>query len=971
MTRGASPAKDAAHLARLYDSLATRVDALSGSNSRAATTAAAQDGEEQATLASDTAAVYALITALDRRSPRKALSAERLQGKLAAFPLFVRSALPLPLPLPATSSSSRSSAENGAQAQVRPSTGAQDEATSTAATATTRALVPVALSLHSARASLLLTLASLHAHQGALLERRNDASSIKRAISAFQSAAGALELAMRVVLNDEDDGERTQGERAAWRDGAMSKDHTFDDAARERWRELQDSAASGSSSTGAGGNKVEIESPDLFPESLDALRLLMLAQAQECYWAKAVMGAFMPLVSQPSTRLTWSTGARTDKLKNTTIAKLAVAVSALYTAADKAFTHASAHARRSWHFFRFPDVRPRSLDTNFLCRRAHGRHSREPQSIVNFVRVKKAHFAAAAHFRKSLDDLASNRYGEEISRLERAQASVQEAMGVLGRGKKALESSRAGEDGGGGAPSSFAWLFAGSGSSTKRKKTKAGVGDAVWSDLAVSFARQSTASDARTLTHAPAESQGCGGREPQAGPSVCPLALACQVHIPDRETFTAHRDNTLIYHHVPPAQLAPLAPAYLIASSVPAIACDMARDPPPVWQGARLTRWLFDNVVPLVVIEACALWDDRRTQALRAHVDRQASEADERAASQLSQMGLPGSLDASTQPAGLPTTLVRAARAVRQAGGAAELRRQLADVRQLANTNAALVSESAQLLAQERADDERYRQAWGSRQWTRADSDHASATLRERLVGLQASFTDAQRSDSVVRRKFADAEKAIDLLAVDEDELAKAVPSATLAPLDSRAPSKQILAQRDLRRLLDSLAALQAERGRLVEDGHKTVESKDLTDALLSAAERKRWSELAEFDDLLNEELDAVVVPWRDALNGSLARQDDLMDQIKVRTISVLGRCRQLTDCAACERALCRGPRDGRGGCGAPESNPGSRQRVPQVPHACCQRQGGHWLLRRALQALDGASRHHQSRAYFSRLSRA
>lgn len=55
-----------------------------------------------------------------------------------------------------------------------------------------------------------------------------------------------------------------------------------------------------------------------------------------------------------------------------------------------------------------------------------------PREWINHMTVKRWHFAGAAQYRKSLDDLGSNRYGDELSRLKLAEQHV----------KKALESSK-------------------------------------------------------------------------------------------------------------------------------------------------------------------------------------------------------------------------------------------------------------------------------------------------------------------------------------------------------------------------------------------------------------------------------------------------------------------------------------------------------------------------------------------------
>lgn len=115
-------------------------------------------------------------------------------------------------------------------------------------------------------------------------------------------------------------------------------------------------------------------------ESIEALQMLMLAQAQEGVWQKGVL----------------------DGLKDTTIARLARSTADLYEASLSACDkHAGASAfLRPW---------------------------------VGHIRYKQCHFAAVAQYRKSCDDLAQKRYGDELGRLEVAMASVNTAQRVPSR----------------------------------------------------------------------------------------------------------------------------------------------------------------------------------------------------------------------------------------------------------------------------------------------------------------------------------------------------------------------------------------------------------------------------------------------------------------------------------------------------------------------------------------------------------
>ncbi|ANB12544.1 Rim20p [Sugiyamaella lignohabitans] len=106
--------------------------------------------------------------------------------------------------------------------------------------------------------------------------------------------------------------------------------------------------------------------------TLESLLYLNLAQAQECFWLKAV----------------------NDGLKNIIIAKLASEVSELY-AASLSYSNRSSILRTEW---------------------------------VEHIAFKKDHFNAAAQYRASMDCLDRGKYGEEVARLRVAVNSSASAL---------------------------------------------------------------------------------------------------------------------------------------------------------------------------------------------------------------------------------------------------------------------------------------------------------------------------------------------------------------------------------------------------------------------------------------------------------------------------------------------------------------------------------------------------------------
>jgi len=111
---------------------------------------------------------------------------------------------------------------------------------------------------------------------------------------------------------------------------------------------------------------------DMDTLTLESLEALMLAQAQECYWQKAVK----------------------DGLKDASIAKLAAKVSDLYDEAS------------GWA------LKSESISSDW----------------IHHMNAKHHHFAAAAQYRAACDCLEKRKYGEEVARLRDSLNCVNQAL---------------------------------------------------------------------------------------------------------------------------------------------------------------------------------------------------------------------------------------------------------------------------------------------------------------------------------------------------------------------------------------------------------------------------------------------------------------------------------------------------------------------------------------------------------------
>ncbi|TFY67754.1 hypothetical protein EVG20_g3830 [Dentipellis fragilis] len=126
---------------------------------------------------------------------------------------------------------------------------------------------------------------------------------------------------------------------------------------------------------------------DLTDAFIESLQNLMLAQAQECVWQRAIM------------ETTYSNGI---------VARLSAQASTLYATALSKIQDASPSIK---HVF--------------------------PSDWTRHIEAKQLHFLAAAQYRKGIDDLEADRYGHEIGRLIVAQSAAKKGYDIARRGNVA------------------------------------------------------------------------------------------------------------------------------------------------------------------------------------------------------------------------------------------------------------------------------------------------------------------------------------------------------------------------------------------------------------------------------------------------------------------------------------------------------------------------------------------------------
>lgn len=484
--------------------------------------------------------------------------------------------------------------------------------------------------------------------------------------------------------------------------------------------------------------QLDLTSP---PHGLSAARLrplatLTLAQAQECFWQKAV----------------------SDGMKPGTVAKLAKAVEDLYEQA-------------------IDEARQAEVEDGVEA---------FPRLWLNHITVKRHHFAAAAQFRKSQEDLANSRYGDEIARLQLAETHVKTALGAA---KKSLPSSSEA------VTSDLRGLQGIIDSNLKRARKD---NDLIYLEPVTTSGSLAAIQGARMVAaKLPIEiARPIDCLRPTNGSSASSSSRSMGV--------TTSGDATL--------------PA--------------------------LGKPLFGALVPYGAHVAVSVYEDRKDTWWRERIEAKRQELEGVVKSTLDSLNLPGTLDDLDQPQSvIPQSLLSRAEQLAHRGGVAELQRLRSEVERIAALNGSILDEARSILDSESSEDATVRQQFAqSKHWTREESNVASRRYRARLDELAGTVQMAADSDATVRSKIERWTPTWQTLEGGEPAIRDSLPAPVGVGRDEGGDGKPITGSspvvRQLRRSLEEVDDALSEFAALATESRSLARADDIRDKVMREVAR-------------------------------------------------------------------------------------------------------------------------------------
>jgi len=173
---------------------------------------------------------------------------------------------------------------------------------------------------------------------------------------------------------------------------------------------------------------------------------------------------------------------------------------------------------------------------------------------------------------------------------------------------------------------------------------------------------------------------------------------------------------------------------------------------------------LFRTLIPYAVRQSIALYNERKNTAINKQLIPEWESITFQNQALLSELGLPGSLQAIEVSLGLPPSLITHMEDVHTQGGIAKLKQMRADVRNLCASDKEIYEQAIESLRAEEKEDEVLRTRHGTERWTRPPSTEAAKALRDQGERLGAFLKQAEDSDAMVRTKLLEWEDVITLL---------------------------------------------------------------------------------------------------------------------------------------------------------------------------------------------------------------
>ena len=228
---------------------------------------------------------------------------------------------------------------------------------------------------------------------------------------------------------------------------------------------------------------------------------------------------------------------------------------------------------------------------------------------------------------------------------------------------------------------------------------------------------------------------------------------------------------------------------------------------------------IFGDLVPVALQHAMNACDSQKNDIVNAEVMK-LRDATQTLNGVLSSLNLPAAIEVSSPGSSLPPSLLEKASDLREKGGIQSVRKLIEELPESLTRNKEILDETERMLSEEQQSDSQLRNQFKEK-WTRTNSEKLNEMFRTSAAKYREIIDNAIAADRVVRQKFEDNSRGIELLSKSPSELHQAIPAGGGSVSNSPAVTR-------LRTLMEAVETIKVERD-VIESELKsaTVDMKD------------------------------------------------------------------------------------------------------------------------------------------------
>lgn len=291
---------------------------------------------------------------------------------------------------------------------------------------------------------------------------------------------------------------------------------------------------------------------------------------------------------------------------------------------------------------------------------------------------------------------------------------------------------------------------------------------------------------------------------------------------------SATRDNDLIYHDLVPD-----------LKSLPILSrAEMVSSKNPLTEPIN-TIPLFQSLVPLAIHHAVLGYTEKK-EKLVSSITTEFSDLEEEIQSALTNMNLPGSIEALEKPKGIPESVLKKSLELREANAASILEEAMLEVTSFESKTKSLLNDLILTIENEEREDDEMRAQFHTR-WTRSQSAELNVKLVKTLQKYRSMLQEAMESDATVTKRYESYLPSIIHLCSSPEELEHIIPSC-----NASSPRNQDPIVQEIKQLLSQLDKIRGQERETISKIKATSDTDNITEILLQTPNNTNFEPIFE-----------------------------------------------------------------------------------------------------------------------------